>query len=113
MKAFKKLFLYALIFGLVSCDLGGIPVPADKMDYVGVWKSPAMELYIGKDGSVKYERIQSGLTTKVSGPIQKFEGDNFVVGALGMNTTFNVSKKPSEENGLWKMTVDGEELVKQ
>ncbi|MBX9851470.1 MAG: hypothetical protein K2X86_06895 [Cytophagaceae bacterium] len=113
MKRYKLLFLYALLCVLASCDLKGIAVPADKMDYIGEWESPSMELYIGKDGSVKYERIASGRTTKVSGPIQKFEGDNFVVGALGMNTTFNVSRKPHEENGIWKMTVDGEDLTRQ
>jgi hypothetical protein len=36
-----------------------------------------------------------------------------LVGALGINTIFVVSKPPHEENGVWKMTVDEVELTKQ
>ncbi len=94
---------------LAAC---GKPVPQEKSAYVGEWRSPAMTVLITQDGSVAYKRIKGGVTTSVDGPLQRFEGDNFVVGVLFMSTTFTVSKPPSQEAGKWKMVVDGVELTK-
>jgi hypothetical protein len=72
-----------------------------------------MSLQITRDGSVKYKRIQGGVTTSVSGPLQKFEGDDFYVGVAMLSTRFAVSKAPVQENGAWKMIVDGEQLTRR
>lgn len=109
---FLPLVLLCLFF--VSCGLGGSGIPEDKKDYVGIWVSENMTLNISPQGKVEYKKqVGANSSKSVKGPIQKFEGDNFVVGALGINTIFVVSEKPHETDGVTKMTVDGVELVKQ
>ncbi len=105
---YKKL-LPLLVLAWVSC---GQPVPAEKSAYVGEWRSQTMQLLIAQDGSVKCEQLKAGATTSVTGPLQKFEGNNFTVGIGPIATTFVVSKPPYQENGEWKMVVDDVELTK-
>ena len=109
-----KRFIFAfLIVMAVTMVYGcGIEVPADKAAYVGEWQSREMYLLITQDGSVKYSRLQRGVTKSVSGPIRAFEGNNFVVGVPMITTTFVVSEPPHPVNNQWKMTVDGVTLVK-
>lgn len=102
-----RLLIIALL--LAACSKS---VPPDKIDYVGEWQSKEMYLLILQDGSVKYKRLKGGATTKVTGPIKEFQGDNFVVGILFINTIFEVSRPPYQENDVWKMVVDGVELTK-
>jgi hypothetical protein len=98
---------------ITSCGMKGIKVPADKKDYVGVWSSMEIQLAIYESGRVEYEKKSGGSSKSIKAPIQKFEGNNFVVGALGMNTTFVVSDPPHQDStGVWKMTVDGNELTR-
>ncbi len=66
-----------LLLFLSGC---GIDVPEDKSSYIGEWQSKEMYLLILQDGSVKYKRLKKGATVSVTGPIQEFQGDNFVVG---------------------------------
>lgn len=98
---------------LGSCGLKGINVPEDKKDYVGYWVSEEMALRISQGGRVEYKRVSGGSSKEINAPIQKFEGDNFIVGAFGINTTFVVSQTPHQDSsGTWYMTVDGVELRK-
>lgn len=106
----SSLVAVALALALLGCTK---PVPQERIAYVGEWKSPAMSLLITRDGSVKYARIKGGVTTSVSGPLQKFEGDDFHVGIAFVATRFVVSKAPVQENGAWKMVVDGEVLTRR
>src|SRR5512147_756074 len=99
----------ALALSLLGCAK---PVPPERGAYVGLWKSPGMSLLITRDGSVEYKRIKGGVTTSVSGPLQKFEGDDFHVGIAMLSTRFVVSRAPYQENGAWKMVVDGETLTR-
>jgi hypothetical protein len=94
---------------LAAC---GVAVPPEKKAYVGEWRGEAMALLITQDGSVVYKRLKRGMTTSIQGPLKKFEGDNFVVGALFIETTFVVSAPPHLEGAHWKMTVDGVELTR-
>ena len=106
----KRIFsVLIIVLFLISCAK---PVPPEKENYVGEWQSKEMYLLILQDGSVKYKRLKGGGTTKVSGPLKEFQGDNFVVGIAFIKTTFIVSKPPYQENGAWKMVVDGVELTK-
>lgn len=100
----------AIALALLGCTR---PVPPERSAYVGEWRSPAMWLLITQDGSVKYERLKGGVKTIVTGPLQKFEGDDFDVGIAFFSTRFVVSKAPSQANGAWKMVVDGEELTRK
>ena len=102
---------FGLVFALmlIACAQ---PVPPDKSSYVGEWKSKEMYLLILQDGSVKYERLKSGSTTRITGPLMAFQGDSFIVGFSFIKTTFVVTRPPYEEEGNWKMVVDGVELTK-
>jgi hypothetical protein len=105
----RVLALALLIAALCAC---GQPVPPDKLDYVGEWQTKTMYLLITADGSVRYRRLRGGATTSLDGPLKRFERDNFEVGVGPFTTTFSVSKPPYEENGTWKMVVDGVELTR-
>jgi hypothetical protein len=89
------------------------PIPADRMAYAGDWRSREMRLLITPDGRCEYRRQRDGGgTTSIDAPIQRFEGDNFVVGVGLFSTTFVVSSPPRLVDGQWKMTVDGVELTR-
>ena len=89
-----------------------VPVPADKMAYVGDWQGKDMRIQLSKEGKVKYKRDQPGKQMNLSVDLQGFNGDNFDVGVFLVRSTFVVSKPPHRENGKWKMTVDGVELTR-
>ena len=115
MRITKKIAALLLILCYISsCGLKGSGIPAGKEDYIGTWTSDNITLKISAGGRVDYKKQTSEVSsTSVNGPIQKFEGNNFIVGALGINTTFVVSELPHQEAGVIKMKVDGVELVKQ
>ncbi len=71
-----------------------------------------MYLLILADGSVSYNRLKKGVTTSVNGPLQKFDGDDFIVGISFFKTRFVVSTPPYKQEGVWRMMVDGVELTK-
>ncbi len=108
----KHGLLAFLLIGTLALSACGKPIPPEKSAYVGEWHAQTMALLITQDGSVVYKRIKGGTTTTVSGPIRRFEGDNFVVGIPLVSTTFEVSKPPYQEADKWKMVVDGVELTK-
>jgi hypothetical protein len=103
------LFAAALLL-LAAC---GQPLPADKAVYAGDWRARDMRIVIRKDGHVSYERREGSNSKSINAPIQRFEGDNFVVGVGPLTTTFVVSKPPWRDEALWKMTVDGVELIRR
>lgn len=105
----KKLSVCVFILLLSAC---ANPLPADRLAYVGEWRSSEMMLLILSDGTVSYKRIDGGMTTSIDGPLKEFVGDDFVVGFLFLTTTFTVSEPPHETEGVWKMTVDGVQLTR-
>jgi hypothetical protein len=96
-----------LAFLLAACSQ---PVPPAKAAYVGEWRAEKVQLVIRADGYVQYERRSANGRTTINAPIQRFDGDNFVVGVGFVRTTFVVSRPPHREGTRWKMTVDGVEL---
>ena len=107
MNKYLPIFLITLL--LTAC---AEQLPEGKLNYSGEWRSKEMALLILEDGSVSYKRLKNGVTTSVNGPLKKFVGDDFIVGVFFLTTTFDVSEPPHEENGVWKMTVDGVKLTK-
>jgi len=89
------------------------PLPQDKREYAGDWRGDRMRLVITPEGRCEYERQKAGgSSARISAPIQRFEGDNFVVGVGPFTTTFVVARAPHIANGRWKMVVDGVELMR-
>jgi uncharacterized membrane protein len=107
--AIRVVLAIALIVGFASCSK---PLPADKANYAGDWRSADMRLVITAGGRVDYTRRASGGSKSVQAPIQKFEGNDFVAGLGPVNTRFVVARPPTLINGTWTMTVDGVELTK-
>jgi hypothetical protein len=105
----KYFSIIILVLLLAGCSE---PISQEKIAYVGDWQAADMRLTIFQDGRVAYQRKSGSRSTSIEGPIKAFKGDSFEVGVLFMTTTFEVSKPPHEEDGVWKMTVDGVELTK-
>jgi hypothetical protein len=109
-KPLAATLLLALALLLAGC---GDPLPQDKMEYAGDWRARDMQLVITPGGRCQYKRRrEGGNSNSISAPIQRFEGDNFVVGVGLFTTTFVVSKPPRLVEGRWRMTVDGVELIR-
>ncbi|QNA87524.1 hypothetical protein G4G28_01875 [Massilia sp. Dwa41.01b] len=89
-----------------------VPVPAEKMAYVGDWQGKDMRLQLAKDGQVKYKRDRPGKKLDLSVDLQRFDGNDFEVGTSLIRSRFVVSKPPHREGDKWKMTVDGVELTR-
>ena len=109
MTVLRALALAALLV-LAAC---GQPVPHAKAAYVGEWRADKMQIVITPDGFVQYERHDGKANTSINAPIQRFDGDNFVVGVGMLRTTFVVSSPPHRDGKAWKMTVDGVELIRR
>lgn len=108
--------LLLVLFVVTSCDFGSLkpkPIPKDKQDYIGTWTSAEVLLQISADGQLNYEYHSGNSTTTINGPIQKFNGNDFEAGALGINKTFKVKQAPHQENGKWVMVVEGQKLTRQ
>jgi len=102
----------ALALALVFVGCSGIAVPSDKRDYVGKWEGPGVTLVLTTDRGVHYVNVKGTGKKEINAPLQSFSGDDFVVGAMGITTTFRVEKPPFEEDGAWKMVVDGVTLTR-
>jgi hypothetical protein len=100
----------ALLLALAACSK---PIPPERSAYVGDWRAPQMRLLITQGGRVEYERHEGSTSTKVSAPLQEFEGDNFTAGVGPMSTTFVVTAPPHRDGDKTVMTVDGVQLEKQ
>lgn len=60
-------FLLSLFF------LGrGNPVPPEKSAFVGKWQEKTVFLLIAQDGSVRYKRLNGGITISIDGSTQRF-----------------------------------------
>jgi len=103
------ILLLATNLALLGC---GKPVPVEKSTFVGEWQNKTMYLLITQEGSVVYKRLDGGVSKSIEGPLKGFKGDNFEVGIGPLSKEFKVSVPPHDEDGEWKMVVDGAELTK-
>ena len=88
------------------------PIPANKLDYVGVWRAASMRLAIRDDGAVVYYRDSGTGPVSIDSSIQEFRADGFSVGAEPVISFFRVERPPHLDGSDWRMTVDGVELLK-
>jgi predicted secreted protein len=107
-----KLMRIAAVLALCLLLGCGEPLPADKSAYAGEWRSEKVWLLITKEGHVQYERQDGNKKISINAPIKAFDGNNFSVGVGMFSTTFVVSRPPHQVGNVWKMTVDGVELVR-
>lgn len=107
----KQKIIILPILSIIFSSCIGIQIPSDKQTYIGKWKGEGTLLEITDDGCITYEKNTMNSKTKMSGPIKKFEGDDFYVNILFIPTKFNVDKPPYKDGNVWKMTVDGTDLV--
>lgn len=102
----KKIII--TLFPILALSACSKPIPNDKYAYIGYWQGSGMYLEIEPDGTFDYQR--GG--TSISSSIDEFDGDNFLVDMLIMNTTFEVSQPPFFSDGQWLMVVDGVKLIR-
>ena len=113
-KVSVRFFCILAIIGLTCFIIGcnSIPVPEEKQSYIGTWEGVGFHLTINDNGGVNYRRVNGNRSTKISGPLKNFDGDDFIVGILFFTTTFEVHKPPYLDGDDWLMVVDGVELKK-
>ncbi|HUP96851.1 MAG TPA: hypothetical protein VM073_02855 [Usitatibacter sp.] len=88
------------------------PIPPEKIGYAGEWRAPNVSLIITPEGQVHYRREEGNTKVSIDLPIQRFEGDDFLVGVGPFTTKFVVSKPPFLVEGQYRMVVDGRELTR-
>jgi hypothetical protein len=97
--------LLAAVLFTSACK--GQPLPPDKAEFAGHWRGGGIDLVIRPDGYVTYEKAEGKGRVEVSGPLQGWIGNDFVVGVMVVKTTFKVNEPPHQVDGVWTMTVDG------
>jgi hypothetical protein len=107
----KRLSLLLTALLIAGCTT---PLPPERADYAGLWRTADTSLLITPQGRVEYvQRRGSGLHKSIKAPLKKFEGDSFVVGVGPLDTTFVVSRAPRRGgDGRWTMVVDGVEYTR-
>ena len=127
----KHLSLTLIVLLLTGCGQEPMPLPSGKSDFAGVWQLgeyPAgtladfegryIYLEINPEGNVVYAEFwRSGMTTSCtsigSSPIKTFTDQQFEVSVMWVITmTYVINAPPHEDNGEWKMSVDGHELTR-
>lgn len=115
-----KLFLLSVVVFLAACSQ---PLPSDKQHYAGYWEGGDSQfdtkLLIRSDGYVIFERRnvnQRGKfvhPTRISGPIIRFMGNDFIVGPAEPGVHFKITQTPMQVGDSWAMNLDGFPLVKK
>lgn len=102
----------AIVLAATLLSACGQPLPTDREAYAGEWRGAGVTLSIAKDGSVFYEKTSGGSRTQVRGPMKGFDGNDFDVGFWFIVSSFDVSVPPTQKDGVWTMTVDGDVLTR-
>jgi hypothetical protein len=87
-------------------------ITSTKKDYAGDWEGNGVTLHVGSDG-VDYEKKAGNTSTKYTGKLDHFDGDDIVIKILIADATLNVQSAPAEVGGKWKMTVEGSEVTRK
>lgn len=95
---------------LIACSAE--PLPADKADYAGHWRGKGVDLVIEASGQVQYRKAKGKGQVEISGPITQWIDEDFVVGVMVVKTKFDVTEPPHEVDGIWMMTVDEAQVVR-
>lgn len=82
-------------------------------DLAGHWVGGGIDLLIEPGGAVAYKKQSAGSSKSITGKLGKVTDTSFDVTVIAASTTFKLDKRPHQEGGAWKMTVDGTELTRQ
>jgi hypothetical protein len=110
MHSIARLTCLAVGLGIVLAACTPVPVPEDKLSYVGNWQSETTSLSITREGRISYKRQEGNSSSSVDAPLKAFNGNDFEVGIGPIKTTFVVSQVPQQQDGAWTMVVDGTTL---
>jgi len=87
-------------------------ITSTKKDYAGDWEGGGVTLHVGDDG-VDYEKKSGNSTTKYSGKLDHFDGDDIVIKILIADATLTVQSPPTEVDGELEMTVEGSKVTRR
>ncbi len=109
-----KILRRCVVLALLVAGCGLDKLPPGKESYAGTWRnaSAGVLLVITPNAHVEYKKVQGGVTTSVNAGISKFDGNDFVVWMLGINTTFHVQGPPASLGDDTFMMVDGVKLTR-
>lgn len=105
----KNLLPFFLLLFLVGC---AEPLPEDRKDYVGLWKSNQTSLLITEEGRLEYVSNKGTAKKSVSMPIKTINESGITAGFLIFTSKFELGGAPLPKDGLITLVVDGEELYK-
>lgn len=111
MQKFINLLILTLFISLSSCGLKSEPLAEEYRSYAGKW--------ISNDGTWIhiYNNARADLKdggTSVDGGKITFENDDeFKIGLFGIGKTYQVTKEPYEEDGVWKMELNSFTYLKE
>lgn len=89
------------------------PVDTETAKYIGDWEGEGVTLTIGKDKSFTFKKQKGGTSSSANGKVKVIEGGQIVVKAAFIELKYKVDVAPTEEDGVWTMTVDGNPLTKK
>ena len=99
----SRITIFILATVLLSCA-DSIPVPPDKIKYIGLWVAPDRYISIFANGRLEYkEKLSFGMHNRTESSF--IFKDNKIESA--MFTTFSIDLPPYKDNGQWKMKIDG------
>lgn len=99
-----------LTLGLAGCSSGtALPAP----EFVGDWSAPGVNLSLTADGQIAWRKVdEDGSAHSVIAPLRSFSAKRFSAGFWLFSSSFKIDKPPVRDGAVWRMTVDGVELIR-
>ncbi len=106
----RWLFAAATALLLVACGGGkALPTP----EFVGDWSAPGVNLSLSADGQIAWHKVdEDGSAHSIVAPLRSFSPKRFSAGLWLFSTSFEVDQPPVRDGAVWRMTVDGVELIR-
>lgn len=106
----RWLFAAATALLLAACSSGtALPAP----EFVGDWSAPGVNLSLSADGQIAWRKVdEDDSAHSVIAPLRSFSPKKFSAGFWLFSSSFHVDKPPVRDGAVWRMTVDGVELIR-
>ncbi|MBK6460222.1 MAG: hypothetical protein IPF92_04330 [Myxococcales bacterium] len=89
------------------------PVDAETAKYIGDWEGEGVTLSIATDKTFTFKKQKGSTSSSANGKVKAIQGGQIVVKAAFIELKYKVDVAPTEEDGVWTMTVDGNALTKR